>query len=83
MTMHQQMTGRLFGPFAPVDRGKRAGSREGVAPSGRHGLDLPKRCWKGQALLRLCWKGQRPSEALLKLIEKGPKALNNWFVFRF
>ena len=61
-----KMTGRLFGPFAPAGRGKRAGSRKGVAPSGRHGLDLPKRCQKGLALLKLCEKGQHPSEALLE-----------------
>ena len=61
-----KITRRLFGPFAPAGRGKRAGSREGVAPSRRHGLDLPKRCQKGLALLRLCGKGPHPSEALLE-----------------
>ena len=52
---------------AGADRGKRAGSREGVAPSGRHGLDLRKGCWKGQRLLKLCRKGQ----SLPKLCQKG------------
>ena len=61
-----KITGRLFGPFSPAGRGKRAGSPEEVAPSGRHGLDLRKGCLKGEALLKLFWKGQRPSEALLE-----------------
>ena len=61
-----KITGHLFGPFSPAGRGKRAGSPEEVAPSGRHGLDLQKGCWKGEALLKLFWKGQRPSEALLE-----------------
>ena len=52
---------------AGADRGKRAGSQEGVAPSGRHGLDLRKGCWKGQRLLKLCRKGQ----SLPKLCQKG------------
>ena len=37
----------LLGPSVPAGRCKRAGSREAFAPSGRHGLNLPKGCQKG------------------------------------
>ncbi|KAF8263853.1 hypothetical protein EI94DRAFT_1703706 [Lactarius quietus] len=37
-----KMSTQLFSPSAPAGRGKRAGSREGFAPSKRHGLNLPK-----------------------------------------
>ena len=62
-----KITSCLFGPFAPPGRGKRAGSPEGVSPSGRQSLNLPKCCQKGVALLKLCQKGQ----SLPKLCQKG------------
>jgi hypothetical protein len=52
--LHQKKCKRLFRPFSGCRQGQKGRKPGRVAPSRRHGLNLPKGCWKGSELSKLC-----------------------------